>query len=60
MSPIAAEHGHWVATLPNGKRAYTVTYLAMWKRGDTAWQIRSELFVLLGCEDEATCALYRK
>jgi len=60
VSPIAAEHGHWTATLPNGKRAYTGTYLAMWRRGESGWQIRSELFVLLGCEDEAACAGYRK
>lgn len=60
VAPIAAERGHWAATLPNGKRAYTGTYLAMWRRGETGWQIRSELFVLLGCEDEATCAGYRK
>jgi uncharacterized protein (TIGR02246 family) len=60
VSAIAAEHGHWTATLPNGKRAYSGTYLAMWKRGDSGWQIRSELFVLLGCEDEATCSTYRK
>lgn len=60
VSPIAAEHGHWTATLPDGKRAYTGTYLAMWRRGDMGWQIRSELFVLLGCEDEAACAGYRK
>ena len=60
VSPIAAEHGHWTATLPNGKKAYTGTYLAMWRREEIGWQIRSELFVLLGCEDEATCAGYRK
>jgi ketosteroid isomerase-like protein len=60
VSPIAAERGHWTATLPNGKVAYTGTYLAMWRRADIGWQIRSELFVLLGCEDEATCAGYRK
>jgi len=60
VSPIAAEHGHWTATLPNGKRAYTGTYLAMWRRGEIGWQIRSELFVLFGCEDEAACAGYRK
>jgi len=60
VSPLAAEHGHWTATLPNGKVAYTGAYLAMWRRGETGWQIRSELFVLLGCEDEATCAGYRK
>jgi ketosteroid isomerase-like protein len=60
VSPLAAEHGHWTATLPNGKRAYSGTYLAMWRRGKTEWQIRSELFVLLACADEAACAVYRK
>lgn len=60
VSPVAAEHGHWTATLPNGKTAYTGTYLAMWRKGETGWQIRSELFVSLGCEDEAACAGYRK
>jgi Domain of unknown function (DUF4440) len=60
VSQVAAEYGHWTATLPNGKRAYTGTYFAMWRRGEIGWQIRSELFVLLGCEDEATCTGYRK
>ena len=60
VAPIAAEHRHWTATLPNGKLAYTGTYLAMWKHYATAWQIRSELFVLLTCENPATCAAYRK
>ena len=60
LAPIAAEHGHWTATLPNGKLAYTGTYLAMWKHSTAGWQIRSELFVLLTCEDPATCAAYRK
>lgn len=59
-APLAAEHGHWVATLPNGKRAYGGTYLAMWRKQDNAWKIRSELFVLLTCEDAAACASYRK
>ncbi len=60
VSPIAAEHGHWTATLPDGRRAYTGTYLAMWRRGEMGSQIRSELFVLLGCEDEAACVGYGK
>jgi ketosteroid isomerase-like protein len=58
--PLAAEHGRWTAALPNGKLAYTGTYLAMWKHSAAGWQIRSELFVLLTCEDPATCAAYRK
>ncbi len=60
MAPVAAEHGHWIATLPNGRRAYTGTYLAMWRQMGTEWKIRSELFVVLQCEDTATCAGYRK
>src|SRR6266568_2727344 len=60
VSPIAAEQGHWVATLPDGKRAYGGTYLAMWRRAGSEWQIRSELFVLLSCDDEASCAAYGK
>jgi ketosteroid isomerase-like protein len=60
VSSLAAEHGHWTATSPNGKAAYSGTYLAMWRRAEAGWQIRSELFVLLRCEDEVTCAGYRK
>lgn len=60
LAPLAAEHGHWTSTLPNGKRAYGGTYLAMWRQADGEWKIRSELFVVLTCEDQATCAAYRK
>jgi ketosteroid isomerase-like protein len=60
VAPLAAEHGHWTATLSNGRKAYTGTYLAMWRRVETEWKIRSELFVVLNCDDEATCAGYRK
>jgi hypothetical protein len=59
-APIAAEHGHWTGTLPNGKRVYSGTYLAMWRRSETGWKIRSELFIVLNCEDQAACAGYRK
>ena len=59
-APLAAEHGHWTGTLPNGKRAYGGAYLAMWRQTETGWKIRSELFVVLTCDDEATCAGYRK
>jgi len=58
-APVAAEHGHWIATRGNGKRAYGGTYLAMWRRTDADWKIRSELFVVLTCDDEAACAAYR-
>ena len=59
-APLAAEHGHWTAIHPNGKRAYGGTYLAMWRHMETGWKIRSELYVVLTCDDEAACAEYRK
>ena len=58
-APLAAEHGHWIGTRPDGTRAFTGTYLAMWRRTSTGWQIRSELFIVLQCADEAACAVYR-
>jgi ketosteroid isomerase-like protein len=57
---LAAEHGHWTATLPSGKNAYTGTCLAMWRLTGTQWKIRSELFVVIACGDEASCAACRK
>lgn len=59
-APLAAEHGHWVGTRPNGTQAYAGTYLAMWRRGPDGWKIRSELFVILSCADGPACAGYRK
>ena len=59
-APLAAEHGNWTGTRPDGSRAYSGTYLAMWRKTDAGWKIRSELFVVLTCEDEAACAAYRK
>jgi ketosteroid isomerase-like protein len=56
--PMAAEHGRWVARLPDGRAAYGGTYLAMWRRSEAGWKIRSELFVLLTCEDAAVCREY--
>ncbi|HZL26207.1 MAG TPA: DUF4440 domain-containing protein [Acidobacteriaceae bacterium] len=45
--PLAAEHGHWVATLPDGSVAHTGTYMAMWRHANEGWKIRSELYVTL-------------
>lgn len=59
-APLAAEHGHWTSTGPDGRKAYGGTYLAMWRRSEAGWKIRSELFVVLTCADEAACAAYRK
>ncbi len=46
-APLAAEHGHWVGTRPDGSRAFGGTYLAMWRKTSKGWKIRSELFVRL-------------
>jgi len=45
--PIAAEQGHWIATLANGSVAFTGTYSAMWRVGPEGWKIRSEQYVTL-------------
>lgn len=59
-APLAAEHGHWIGTHSDGSRAYGGTYLAMWRRTDAGWKIRSELFVVLSCDDGPSCDAYRK
>ena len=45
--PLAAEQGHWVGSLPDGRVLFTGTYMAMWRRTEAGWKLRSELFVLL-------------
>jgi ketosteroid isomerase-like protein len=45
--PLAAEMGHWVAFHPDGSRAYSGTYMAMWRKTTEGWKIRSELYVRL-------------
>jgi len=45
--PLAAEHGHWIGTLPDGNILFTGTYTAMWRRSPAGWKLRSELFVTL-------------
>jgi ketosteroid isomerase-like protein len=57
---LAAEHGHWIGTHPDGSRAYGGTYMAMWRGTRAGWKIRSELFVVLVCSDGPSCADYRK
>jgi ketosteroid isomerase-like protein len=59
-APLAAEHGHWIGTRADGSRAYGGTYLAMWRKTPAGWKIRSELFVVLVCDDGPSCAGYRK
>ena len=45
--PLAAEHGHWVATSPDGSVAHTGPYMAMWRHTSEGWKIRSEMYVTL-------------
>ena len=59
-APLAAEHGRWTATLPDGRPAYGGVYMAMWRSTPSGWKIRSELFVVLHCDDAHACALYCK
>ena len=56
-SPLAAEHGHWTGRFqrPDGIQTITGTYLAMWRKTDAGWKIRSELFVSLACTGSAAC-----
>jgi len=57
-APLAAEHGHWVGLNADGTVAYRGTYLAMWRRTDAGWEIRSELFVVLACGVGDACKSY--
>ncbi|MVM33547.1 DUF4440 domain-containing protein [Spirosoma sp. HMF4905] len=56
-SPLAAENGHWTGRFqrPDGIQTITGVYLAMWRRTDAGWKIRSELFVSLACTGSAAC-----
>jgi hypothetical protein len=58
--PLAAEHGHWVGRVPGGPAMFRGTYLAMWRRSESGWKLRSELFVSLACSDAEACESYRK
>jgi ketosteroid isomerase-like protein len=58
--PLAAEHGHWVGRLNGGPLIFSGTYLAMWRKTDSGWKLRSELFVSLACKDAAACESYRE
>jgi ketosteroid isomerase-like protein len=57
-APLAAEHGHWVGLNVDRSDAYRGTYLAMWRRTDQGWEIRSELFVVLSCGVGEACKSY--
>ena len=55
--PLAAEHGHWTGRFQrsDGIQTITGTYLAMWRKTDAGWKLRSELFVSLACTGSAEC-----
>jgi ketosteroid isomerase-like protein len=57
-APLAAEHGRWEGLNPDGSVGYGGTYLAMWRRTDHGWKIRSELFVVLSCGSTDACRSY--
>ena len=59
-APLAAERGDWSAIRPDGSRAYGGTYMAMWRKTKAGWKLRSELFVVLFCNDTAVCSNYSK
>lgn len=56
-SPLAAEHGHWTGRFqrPDGIQTITGVYLAMWRKTEAGWKIRSELFVSLACTGSVAC-----
>ncbi|GAB3996426.1 hypothetical protein GCM10028807_38930 [Spirosoma daeguense] len=56
-APLAAEHGHWIGRFQrqDGIQTITGTYLAMWRKSDSCWKIRSELFVSLNCSGSLAC-----
>lgn len=55
--PLAAEHGHWTGRFQrsDGVQLLTGVYLAMWRKTDAGWKIRSELFISLACTGSAAC-----
>jgi ketosteroid isomerase-like protein len=58
--PLAAEHGHWIGRIPDGPVLFSGTYLAMWRKSPSGWQLRSELFVSLACANAQACETYQR
>ena len=54
---LAAEHGHWTGRFRrvDGIQTLAGVYLAMWRKTNAGWKIRSELFVSLTCTGSAAC-----
>ncbi len=57
MGPLVAENGHWTGRFrrPDGIQTIRGVYLAMWRKTNEGWKIRSELFVSLTCTGSAAC-----
>lgn len=55
--PLVAEHGRWTARRRRADGVQTTggSYLAMWRRTEAGWRIRSELFVTLTCSGSSSC-----
>jgi ketosteroid isomerase-like protein len=60
LVPLAAEHGHWAGRVLGGPILFSGTYLAMWRRTERGWKLRSELFIALACKDAAASESYRR
>ncbi|MBB5064282.1 nuclear transport factor 2 family protein [Granulicella mallensis] len=60
LLPLAAEHGHWAGRISGGPILFGGTYLAMWRRTEHGWKLRSELFIALACKDAAAGESYRR
>jgi ketosteroid isomerase-like protein len=60
LVPLAAEHGHWAGRVLGGPVLFSGTYLAMWRRTERGWKLRSELFIALACKDAAAGESYRR
>ena len=55
---LAAERGHWMGRYRTAAGIEDIggTYMAMWRRTNEGWRIRSELFVSLTCHGPRMCA----
>ncbi|AEU36383.1 nuclear transport factor 2 family protein [Granulicella mallensis] len=60
LVPLAAEHGHWAGCISGGPALFGGTYLAMWRRTEHGWKLRSELFIALAFKDAAAGESYRQ
>lgn len=57
VRPLVAEHGRWTGRWrrADGVQIVGGSYLAMWRRTEAGWRLRSELFVTLTCSGSGYC-----